>query len=153
MIKFIIVSAAEAKIAALFIATRKLVPHQQTLTDMGWPQPQSPIQTDNSTAVEATNKTIVQKQSKMIDMRLWWLRCQGSQIQLQYYWDADSKNWADYSTKHHPNIYHEAHCPTHAGIWNIPWVLPQWECPFLCFSSNFISIWELTSSDDHCKGM
>jgi hypothetical protein len=35
------------------------------------------------------------------------------------------KNWADYSTKHHPDIYHEAHHPTHAGIWNIPWVLPQ----------------------------
>jgi hypothetical protein len=27
--------------------------------------------------------------------------------------------------KHHPNIYHEAYRPTHAGIWNIPWVLPQ----------------------------
>ncbi len=32
-------SAAEAKLAALFIATHKMVPHQQTLIDMGWLQP------------------------------------------------------------------------------------------------------------------
>jgi hypothetical protein len=65
--------AAEAKLGALFIAIRKMVPHWQTLIVMGWPQPQSLIQTDNSTAVGVTNKTIVPKQSKMMDMRLWWL--------------------------------------------------------------------------------
>jgi hypothetical protein len=43
----------------------------------------------------------------MVDMRLWWLRCRGSQKQFRYYWDAGSKNWADYSTKHHQDIYHE----------------------------------------------
>ncbi len=131
IIKFVMASAAEAELVALFIATRKMVPHQQTLMDMGWPQPWSLIQTDNSTAVGVTNKTIVPKRSKMMDMRLWWLRCQGSQNQFRYYWNAGSKNWADYSTKHHPNIYDEAHCPTHAGVWNIPWVLPQWQRPFL----------------------
>ncbi len=51
IIKFAMALAAEAKLAALFIATRKMVPHLQTLTDMGWLQPQSPIQTDNSTSV------------------------------------------------------------------------------------------------------
>jgi hypothetical protein len=80
IIKFVMASAAEAKLAALFIATCKMVPHQQTLIDMGWPQPQSPIQTDNSKAVGVTNKTIVPKQSKMMDMRLWWLRCWAHKI-------------------------------------------------------------------------
>jgi hypothetical protein len=75
IIKFVMALAAEAKIAALFIAAREMVPHQQTLIDMGWLQPRSPIQTDNSTAVGVTNKTIVPKQSKMMDRRLWWLRC------------------------------------------------------------------------------
>jgi hypothetical protein len=60
-----------------------------------------------------------------MDMRLWWLQCRGSQNQFCYYWDAGLKNWADYSTKHHPDIYHEAHGRMHAGIWNIPWVIPQ----------------------------
>jgi hypothetical protein len=52
----------------------------------------------------------------MVDMRLWWLHCRGSQNQFRYYWDAGSKNWADYHTKHHPDTYHEAHRITHAGI-------------------------------------
>jgi hypothetical protein len=39
IIKFVMASAAEAELAALFIATRKMVPHRQTLIDMGWPQP------------------------------------------------------------------------------------------------------------------
>jgi hypothetical protein len=127
--------STEAEIAALFIVDREIVPHQQTLIDMGWPQPKSPIQTNNSTAVGVTNNTIVPEQSKMMDMRLWWLRCWGSQNQFRYYWGASSKNWADYSTKHHPNIYHVSHFPTRAGIWNVPWVLPQLERPFLYVSS------------------
>jgi hypothetical protein len=61
IIKFVMASAAEAELAALFIAARKMVPRRQTLIDMGWLQPQSPIQIDNSTAVGVTNKTIVPK--------------------------------------------------------------------------------------------
>jgi hypothetical protein len=61
IIKFVMVTVAEAELAALLIATRKTAPHQQTLIDMGWPQPKSLIQTDNSTALGVTNKTIVPK--------------------------------------------------------------------------------------------
>jgi hypothetical protein len=113
-------SAAESELAALFVTAREMIPHQQTLIAMGWPQPKLPIQTDNSTAADVTNKTIVPRQVKMMDMRLWWLQCRGSQNQFHYYWDARSKNWADYHTKHHPDTYHEAHHITHAGIWEPP---------------------------------
>ncbi len=113
-------SAVKAKLAALFVTAREMIPHRQTLIDMGWPQPKSPIQTDNSTAAGVTNKTIVLRWAKMMDMRLWWLRCRGSQDQFRYYWDAGSKNWADYHTKHHPDTYHEAHRLTHARIWDVP---------------------------------
>jgi hypothetical protein len=81
----------------------------QTLISMGCPQPKSPIQMDNSTAAGDTNKTIVPRWAKMMDMRFWWLYCRASQDQFCYYWDAGSKNWADYHTKHHPYTYHEAH--------------------------------------------
>ncbi len=79
IIKFVMALAAKAELAALFIAAHKMVPHRQTLTDMGWSQSRSPIQTDNSTVVGVTSKTIVPKQSKMMDMRLWWLQCCSSQ--------------------------------------------------------------------------
>jgi hypothetical protein len=39
IIKFAMASAVEAELAALFIAARKMVPHWQTLIDMGWLQP------------------------------------------------------------------------------------------------------------------
>jgi hypothetical protein len=50
IIKFVMASAAEPELAALFITACNMIPHHQTLIDMGWPQPKSPIQTDNSTA-------------------------------------------------------------------------------------------------------
>ncbi len=120
IIKFVMASAAESELAALFVTAREMIPHCQTLIDIGWPRPKSPTQTDNSTAAGVTNNAIVPCRSKMMDMRFWWLHCRKSQNQLQYYWDAGSKNWTDYHTKHHPNTYHEAHCSTHAGIWD--WV-------------------------------
>ena len=129
IIKFVLASAAEAELAALFIAAHKMVPLHQTLINMGWPQPHSPVQTNNSTAIGLINKTIVAKRAKMMDMRL----CGGCDVaapqnSFRYYWDAGSKDWADHSTKHQPDIYHKAHRATHAGIWNVqpvsPLVLP-----------------------------
>jgi len=117
IIKFVMASATESELAALFITAREMIPHRQTFITMGWPQPKTPNQTDNSAAVGVTNKTIVPRRAKMMDMCLWWLHCRGSQDQFRYYWDAGSKNWADYHTKHHPDAYHEAHRTTHAGIW------------------------------------
>ncbi len=95
IIKFVMASAAKSELAALFITACEMIPHRQTLIDMGWPQPDSPIQTDNFTAAGVVNNTIVPRRSKMMDMRLWWLRCRASQDQFRYYWDAGSKNWAD----------------------------------------------------------
>ncbi len=109
IIKFVMASAAEAELAALFVTAQKMILHRQTLINMGWPQPKRPIQTDNSTAADVSNKTIAPRQAKMMDMHLWWLRCRGSQEQFHYYWDDGSKNWADFHTKHNPDTYHEAY--------------------------------------------
>jgi hypothetical protein len=111
-------SAAESELAALFVMAREMIPHRQTLISMGWPQHKSSIQMDNSTPAGVTNKTIVPCWAKIMDMRFWWLRYHASQDKFFYYWDAGSKNWADYHTKHHPDTYHEANQCTHAGIWD-----------------------------------
>jgi hypothetical protein len=44
IIKFIMASAAESELAALFVTAREMIPHRQTLISMSWPQPKSPIQ-------------------------------------------------------------------------------------------------------------
>ena len=115
IIKFVMSSAAEAEIAALFIAAKRMVPLRHTLIEMKWPQPPSPIQTDNTTAVGVTNNTIVPKQTKSMDMRFHWLRCREAQKQFRVYWNHGKFNDGDYSTKHHPPIYHEEHRHSHAG--------------------------------------
>jgi hypothetical protein len=68
IIKFVMASAAEAELAALYITARDMVPMRNTLAEMGWPQPKSPIQTDNSTAVGFVNDTIITRRIKMICM-------------------------------------------------------------------------------------
>ena len=115
IIKFVMASAAEAELSALFVTAREMVPLRNTLIEMGWPQPPSPIQTDNSTAVGFTNDTIIARRIKMLCLRLHWLRCRETQGQFRFYWDKGTNNIADYHTKHHPPAYHLAHRGTHAG--------------------------------------
>ena len=90
MIKTVMASAAEAEMAALFITAKKMIPLRNTLIEMGWPQPQTPIQMDNSKAVGFTNKKIVNKATKSSYMKLWWLRDRESQEQFRYYWAPGS---------------------------------------------------------------
>eukprot|EP00804_Cyclotella_cryptica_P008090 CCRYP_004579-RA/>CCRYP_004579-RA protein AED:0.50 eAED:0.29 QI:0/-1/0/1/-1/0/1/0/196 len=86
IIKFVTSSTAESKLVTLFICTKEMVPLCQSLIKMGWPQPQSSIQTDNTKALGVANKAIIAKKMKSIDMRLWWLCCCESQGQFRYYW-------------------------------------------------------------------
>jgi hypothetical protein len=73
ILKFVMSTAAKAELGALYTAAKEIVPLQQTLNKMGWSQPRTPIQTDNSTAVGVTNITIVPWKTKSMDLRLWWL--------------------------------------------------------------------------------
>ena len=72
-------SESEAETAALFIMEKKMIPLRHTLIETGWPQLQTPIQTDNSTAMVFNNKTIFNKATKSADMKLRWLRDRESQ--------------------------------------------------------------------------
>ena len=83
---------------------------------MGWSQPKTLIQTDNSNVVGVTNQTIFPKRTKSMDMEFYWLSCHKSQDQFRYYWAPGASNLADYSTNHHPPLYHESHRRTHARI-------------------------------------
>ena len=81
-----------------------MVPMRQTLIEMGWPQPPTPIQTDNTTAEGVVNNTIVAKKLNSMDLRLHWLRCREAQKQFRFYWDKGPNNWGDYHTKQHPPV-------------------------------------------------
>ena len=88
-------SVAEAELSGLFNCAKAMVPLRNTRMEMGWHQLPSPVQCDNSTTIGVTNKTIVNKMLKSMDMRLWWLRCCYSQDHFRYYWAPGNQNPSD----------------------------------------------------------
>jgi hypothetical protein len=82
-------------------------PIRVILTELGHPQPQTPLRTDNSTAFGILNETIKQKRSKAMDMRYHWLTDRVRQKQFDVYWCPGRENLGDYHTKHHSAQHHK----------------------------------------------
>jgi hypothetical protein len=106
LIKSVMSSAAEAELGALYINAREAVPQRQLLEEMGHPQPPTPIQTDNSTALGVVTSNIQPRRTKAMDMRFHWLRCREAQNHFRFYWRPGKTNLADYWTKHHCAAHH-----------------------------------------------
>ena len=75
IIKLVMSSAHEAELGALFITAKEMVPMSQTLEEVGWPQPTSPIQTDNSATVRVVNNIIAPRKVKAMEWHLHWIGC------------------------------------------------------------------------------
>jgi hypothetical protein len=58
ILRFVVASAAEAELGALFLNCKQATIFRLTLEEMGHPQPPTPIHCDNSTAVGIANNTI-----------------------------------------------------------------------------------------------
>lgn len=104
----VLASATEAEVGALFHNAQDACVLRQTLSDLGHPQPATPIQTDNACAEGIINDTVKQKRSKAIDMRYYWTRDRVRQGQFIVHWKKGSDNLGDYFTKHHPPNHHQA---------------------------------------------
>eukprot|EP00804_Cyclotella_cryptica_P022275 CCRYP_018105-RA/>CCRYP_018105-RA protein AED:0.44 eAED:0.42 QI:0/-1/0/1/-1/1/1/0/194 len=108
IIKVVMSSAAEAELGALYINAREVIPLRHLLLEMDHPQPPTPIQTENSTALGVVTNTIQPKRTKAMDMCFHWLRCRINQKHFRPYWRAGATNLADYVTKHHLAFHHQA---------------------------------------------
>jgi hypothetical protein len=73
IIKAVMPSAAEGKVGALYINCREAVPARHTLELMGHPQPLTPMQTDNTTALGVVNNNVIKK-LKAMDIKYHRLR-------------------------------------------------------------------------------
>ena len=116
VIKNVMASAAEAELGALFMNGQEAIGLRNCLEAMGYPQPATPMKTDNNTANGILNNTMKQKRSKAIDVRFYWLRDRAQQGQFYIFWDAGKNNLADYFTKHHPAAMHKLMRPIHTYI-------------------------------------
>jgi ABC-type branched-subunit amino acid transport system ATPase component len=84
IIKHVMSSATEAKMAILYIMAREAVYICIILQEMGHPQPATPIQTDNALAEAVINAKIQPKRTKAMDMCFPWLRDGECQQQFKF---------------------------------------------------------------------
>ena len=104
----VMASASEAEYGVLFKNTKEAVALRTTLNETGHPQPPTPTEVDNSTAVGFVNKKIKQQKSKSMDMRYYWIQYRVAQKHFQVYWRPSLTNLGDYFTKHFPPSYHRS---------------------------------------------
>ena len=71
IMKQVLASASEAETGGLFYNGQEATIIRTTLLEMGYPQPPTPLQTDNMTAAGIVNRTVKQRRSKAINMRLY----------------------------------------------------------------------------------
>ena len=115
IIKNVMSSAAEAKLSGLFICAKAMIPLRNTLTEMGWPQPPSPVQCDNPATTGFTNKTMVKKFSNT-----WTYASGGSDAAAPNKTSPttghqETKTWPTTVQSITPPLYHLYHWPTHTG--------------------------------------
>ena len=85
IIKAVMCAASKAECSGLYMNTQEAAPLQITLEELNWPQPPSPIQTDNNTASGMMNNTVEQKKSKTMNMRFYWPQDRAQQGQFRMY--------------------------------------------------------------------
>jgi hypothetical protein len=83
--KAVMSSAAEAELGALYINARGAIPQRIKLTEMGHKQPQTPMQTNNTTALGVVNNSIQPRRTKAMKMRFHWLRPRDAQCQFRFF--------------------------------------------------------------------
>ena len=106
ILRNIMASAAEAEYGALFLNGQASIPIRAKLIEMHHPQPPTPIQVDNSTALGIANNSIKQKRSKAMDMRFHWIQGRILQEHFNVFWKPGPTNLGYYHSKHHPTPHH-----------------------------------------------
>ena len=82
-------------------------PLRVALEEMGWPQPATPVRTDNLVSKGIVTGEVKQRRSRAIDMRFCWVRDRVEQGQHRIHWRPGKTNLADCFTKHHSPKHHQ----------------------------------------------
>jgi hypothetical protein len=86
ILRFVVASAAEAELGALFHNCQDGIIFQQTLTNLGHPQSKTPVHCDNATTVGITNNTVKRQRSRAMEMRFFWVGDKVSQDMYHMAW-------------------------------------------------------------------
>jgi hypothetical protein len=97
--------AAEAKLGALFMCIKEGQIIRLSLSEMGHPQPPTPIHVDNTTTVGIANDTIKKQRSRSFEMQYFYACNQVKAGQFDVRHHPGAENLGDYTSKH----FHSPH--------------------------------------------
>ena len=86
IMKNVMASASEAETGGLYENCQAACPIRVTLEEMGWPQPATPVRTDNQVTKGIVTRTVKQRRSRTINMRFYWVKDQVDQGQFRIHW-------------------------------------------------------------------
>jgi hypothetical protein len=94
--RFVVASAAEAELGALFHNCQTGMIFQKPLKDLGHPQPKTPVHCDNATAVGIASNTVNWQRSRSMEMQFFWVGDKVAQEMYDITWHPGMKNLVDY---------------------------------------------------------
>ena len=128
-LKLVATSASEAELGGTFNNAQMGTIMRLTLTEMGWPQPATVINVDNSTVYGIANSTIKRQRSRAMNKNFFWIIDQVDLKNFCVVWAPGLKNLADYFTKHHTAKHHMKVRPYYLHMDNSPRILAKAPSP------------------------
>jgi len=129
IMKFVVASAAEAELGALFRNCQDGIMFRTTLNNLGHPQPRTPVHCDNATAVGIASNTVKRQRARAMEMRFMWVGDKIAQEMYELIWQPGQENLADYQSKHHVGAHHVNVRPYYLHMENSPRFLARAERP------------------------
>jgi hypothetical protein len=123
--RFVVASAAETKLGALYHNCQKGIMYQEIFKDMWHPQPKTPVHCNNTTALGIANNTVKQQRSHSMEMHFFWVSEKCTQDMCKLSWHPGQENLTNYQSKHHTGAHHAAVQPWYLHMDNSPCVLPR----------------------------
>ena len=129
ILKFVVASAAEAELGALFLNAKEGKIIRLILAELGHPQPPTPIHCDNKTAAGIANNTVKKQRSRSMEMRFFYIADQVSRGLFDVQWHPGQENLADYFTKRFDGRHHQEVRPWYLHMPNSPHELSRAAAP------------------------
>ena len=125
ILKFVAASAAEAELGALFLCVKHGRIIRLVLEELGHPQPATPINCDNATAVGISNGTVKMHRSRSMEMNYFYTCDQVKVGNFTVNYHPGKENMGDYPSKNHEARQHIHVRPLYVHMDNSPRVLPR----------------------------
>ena len=129
ILRFVIASAVEVELVALVHNCQDGLVFQQTLADLGHPQPQTLVHCDNATAIGIANNPVKCQWLPPMEMRFFWVGDKEAQNIYEICWHPRQENLSDYQSKHHTGAHHRNVRSWYLHQENSPRFLPRVATP------------------------